>query len=269
MPGTRSKFGVHAGILGDSWLLSDPKANFCESGVEVGDIVVIEQFRQPSTNASLTCSEWVTIDTSGHPQERLEPLRYKVREVSVRTLTLEQDLRFTYGQVSRSATQPRPKPAPSLPPPPQECVDNGFTYRVRVADEQWLLETENDAYRHPWVLDGDRCRVDGRAQFRGRFNLGETVDDGAATFRLNAPELEALCENAPCKPYLINSSFVFTISRQTGNKAGGVTLGAASAMSWSPFDDRLYVLDAAAQTVIQMGGLDDKSSRYFETNRLE
>ena len=222
LPGTTSRFGIHtAGSQADSWLLADPKANFCEDGVEIGDIVIIEQFRLRPAGSLTACSQWITPDTTGHPQQRLEPLRYRVKNVGIRTLVLEQDQRETYGQVARSATQPRPQPAPALPPPPQECVEDGFTYRVRTADNEWLLETDSGGYRHPWVDDGDQCHADQRNPFRGRFIFGDTVNDGIVEFRLQSPDLEAQCDDSSCKPYLIDSSFSFTVSKGNAEKGGG------------------------------------------------
>ena len=102
---------------------------------------------------------------------------------------------------------------------------------MRTADNEWLLETDSGGYRHPWVEDGDQCHADQRNPFRGRFIFGDTVNDGIVEFRLQSPDLEAQCDDSSCKPYLIDSSFSFTVSKGNAEKGGGVTLGAASAMT--------------------------------------
>ena len=108
LPGTTSRFGIHAGSQADGWLLADPKANFCEDGVEIGDIVIVEQFRLRPAGPLTACSQWITPDTTGHPQQRLEPLRYRVKNVGIRTLVLEQDQRgnLRASRKKRYATAP-------------------------------------------------------------------------------------------------------------------------------------------------------------------
>lgn len=269
LPASRSKHGIHGGQSDDGWRLVDPKANFCETGVQVGDVVLIDGFRLRDGASIADCAQWITPALDGPPDQRLEPLRYRVAGVGVRGLELIQDERTTYHQLPRSVTQDAPHPADALGAPPIECVVDGFTYEVRVQDNFWLVESGARGYQHPWRKDGDQCRVDSRDKAASRLELGQVFDDGLVRFSLGQPVSLQECDGAPCQPYMIGSVLSFGVINRDVGKTGGVSLGAASDMVWSAFDDRLYVLDVAGQTVIQIGGLSSEASRYFETNRLE
>jgi hypothetical protein len=269
LPASRSKHGRYAGLTDGGWLLADPKVNFCDTGVQIGDVVLIDRLRVRSDASNADCAPWTTPDLDGPPEQRLEPLRYRVAGVGVRSLSLAQDSRTTYHQLPRTATQDSPHPAVALGPPPPECVSDGFTYEVRVADDFWLVESGARGYQHPWRSDGASCRVDGRDRAASRFQIGDVYDDGLVRFSLGQPSSVEMCDGEPCRTYMIGTVISFGVSNRALGKPGGITIGAVSDMAWSVFDDRLYVLDVAGQTVIQVGGLSSASLRYIETNRLQ
>ena len=111
LPTSRSKHGRHGGADDAGWLLADPKANFCDTGVQVGDIVLIDRFRVRSDASITDCAPWTTPDLDGPPDQRLEPLRYRVANVGLRSLRLSQDTRTSFHQLPRTASQDSPHPA--------------------------------------------------------------------------------------------------------------------------------------------------------------
>ena len=268
LPNSRSKHGIHGGIEADSWTLNDPTKDFCELGVESGDIVLVERFRLNGGTLS-ECGPWVSPSLIGPPAQRLEPLRYKVKSVAAHSLHLEQDDRTTYHQLGRTAAQGAPRPAPALGAPPLECVLPGFTYQIRVRDDEWLVTSGSKGYQHWWTEENGSCRKDIRRPSPSRANLDTTFDDGRVQFRLSTPISTALCDGSPCKPYLIKSIVSFGVVGGGGSKLGQSTAIFPSSMKWLPFDDRLYVLDATIGTVITVEGLDIERRNFFESGRLQ
>jgi len=268
LPGSLSKHGIHGGLSDDGWQLNDPTQDFCELGIEAGDMVIIERFRLNSGDLA-TCAPWVSPSLVGPPAQRLEPLRYRVKSSHAHTLELEQDDRETYHQLGRTSGQEPPRPAAALAPPPPECVLPGFTYQVRVADDQWLVTSGSQGYRHWWTNVNGACTADKRRPSPTRAQLTKTYDDGRLQFRIDVPDNEEMCDGQPCNPYLIGAVLSFGFVRGGSEKRGQSTARFPSAMRWLGFDDRLYVLDATLGSVISVEGLDPARTDFYESGRLE
>lgn len=268
LPSSTSKHGLHGGLTDNGWTLNDPTQDFCTIGVQAGDMVLIERFRLNGGDL-IECAPWVSPSLLGPPAQRLEPLRYKVAKVHAHALELLVDDRTTYHQFGRTTSQGPPHPAPALAAPPLACVFPGFTYEIRVADDQWLVSSSSRGYQHWWSSIDGSCQSDDRLTAPTRTTIDDIYSDGYVRFQISVPKFDELCDGMPCKPYLLDSTLTFSIIDGGTEKEGISSAVFASSMEWLPFDDRLYVLDATIGTVISVEGLDLERTLFFESGRLQ
>ena len=139
-------------------------------------MVLIERFRLNGGDL-IECAPWVSPSLLGPPAQRLEPLRYKVAKVHAHALELLVDDRTTYHQFGRTTSQGPPHPAPALAAPPLACVFPGFTYEIRVADDQWLVSSSSRGYQHWWSSIDGSCQADER--------LGKETNSRNTNFMVN------------------------------------------------------------------------------------
>ncbi|MEZ4434020.1 MAG: hypothetical protein R3F65_16565 [bacterium] len=241
------------------WELIDLDRDFCRVGVEPGDLVVIDRIA-PTAAASddPACDPYLTTNDNLAPDQRRDPLRYRVAEISPFRLVLRPDGtsradRVSYdGMLPRDERLPQPRLAPALDSPPPQCAGQLTAYRIRVADE-WILIGGESGYRHPWTREGGACvqdpqRLDRHSRVQlglpfqnewFRFRLGDTVDDGV-------------------DPFMIDAEYRFTVINgfATSTLSGAIVL--PQGMRWLPNNDRVYVVDGGQNngTVIEIGGLD-------------
>lgn len=272
LPGTESFTGRHGGpveVTVDDpvsastpvvagWELIDYDRDFCRVGVEAGDLVVIDRVA-PLASASNdpACDPFVATNDNVAPDQRREPLRYRVAEVTPFRLVLRPDGtsradRTAYDDMlPRDDRLPQPRLAPPLPSPPAQCAAQLTAYRVRVADE-WIIVGGETGYRHPWVRDGGTCAIDPqRAARHSRVKLGLPFQNEWFRFRLGDTR-----QSDGVDPYMIDAEYRFRVDN--GHATSGLTgaIVVPQGMKWLPNNDRLYIVDGGQRTVIEIGGLD-------------
>ncbi len=287
LPRSESRTGQHAGLVDvplaaedsrtgeatnvEGWVLVDYDQNFCSVGVEEGDVLLIDRMVPADPDdADLVeqCADFLEVDVTLSPDQRRDPLRYRVVEVTPFKLILRPDGTavgdtLSYGgMLRRDDRQPVPALAAPRPAPPQACMAGLSTYRVRVG-EAFLLVGSAAGHRHPWVRSGGECvRDPQREERRSRVQLGVPFENEWFRLQLGPSDPEALADDpseGPTLPYLVDVVLTFEVD-------GGELIRrlvdltrlprAPQDMRWLPNNDLLYVVDGAIQTLIEIGGLD-------------
>ena len=273
IPNSKSNNGIHIGNDGDAWIFADYQANFCEIGVEEGDLFVADRFYPLDDQAASdpSCEQLI----KRTPGEGLDPLRYRVAAVSQHSLTLTPDLRTTYApQLDLLGSNRLPKLAPPLPSPPAKCATQKIAYELRVGRDQWLVNTSALGFRHPWVVRDGACvqsakRVASR-RF-GRARLGEKFSGEWFSFKLGYQQAEIGVSGLPegSLPLMIGTRYDFFIERGAlRNLVSNVGL-APQSMTWLPALERLFIVDVALKQVNEYTDLDpyNETIRLFQTFR--
>jgi hypothetical protein len=274
VPSTVSRKGQHGGLSdgGDGWTLLDYDADFCRRGVEPGDVVLVDRFRAVTTEVGEgdLCRAFNPVPSQDQMRER-EPLRYVVESVGQHKLVLKVDGREAYCDATGDCQLPRNDrssvPTLAAPPaaPPYACAAQFISYRVRAGHDQWILVGDRSGYRHPWVASGGQCVADaGRvaAGRIGRATLGTRFENEWFRFWLGMWSGPGGLEGA--LPHQIDSVYQFEVS--TGSSVRGIAEVALAPqeLRWSPLDDRLYVVDAGLQTLVEVADFDV----YFQQFRV-
>lgn len=284
LPGTVSRTGLHGGMVdltvdsellrpeavaaglvdGDGntqgWVLLDQSKDFCRRGVEVGDMVIIDRL-VPANDAQETldtCEPFISTSSELPPDQRRDPIRYRVAELTARKLVLRPDGLLTTERADYNDMKPRSERVAidrlaSAPlAPPQVCAGQLTTYRVRTSD-QWLLTGNRSGYRHPWVRRDGQCEIDPqRARRRGRVTWGLPFENEWLRFHLGGladPEDARL-------PHMVDVAFTFPVVNGIVVSALVGEIIVPQGMRWLPNNDRLYIVDGALQTIVEVGGLD-------------
>ncbi|MBU1430319.1 hypothetical protein KKF91_07100 [Myxococcota bacterium] len=273
LPGTESRTGQFGARQDDdAWTLLDYHADFCERGVEVGDVLLVEVFVPLSAAAGAIPECRALRDAAqgvGAAAGLREPLRYRIAAVSAHQLDLVRDPREGYApQVSKDERSTLPSLAAAPPAPLADCAAQFIYYRVRAGDEAWLLTSEAKGYRHPWINQGGQCALSSSrlaAKRVGRVHLDEPFEGEFFRFKIGAFRHD-LCDALSCLqdlgvpdgalPYMIDARFQFDIGGGVERRRLADVAILPQEMRWLPNDDRLYVVDNGYQTVVKLAGLD-------------
>jgi len=287
LPRSESRTGQHAGVVPvdldpervrdgvsatvDGWVLVDYDQNFCNVGVEIGDVLLIDRMvpADPEDDALLArCAAALPeVNITLPPYQRRDPLRYRVVEITPFKLVLRPDGVLTTDTVSYAADMlqrggARQIPALAPPPdaPPPECMAGLSTYRIR-AGESFILVGNATGFRHPWVRSGARCVQDPqRLDRHSRARLDVPFENEWFRFRLGAADPSLLGGDAqtglPRLPFLVD--VVLTFEVDSGEIIRRMINFAVTPqdMRWLPNSDLLYVVDGAIQTLVEIAGLD-------------
>ena len=140
----------------DEWVMLDYNADFCNLGVEAGDMVHVVRFVPEAADIE-ECAQFDLTGIVAPPGQYLDPIRYRILEVGRQKLRLARDDRTELFQVARGRGFEPPTLGPSLGAPSRRCAAQLFSYSVRVGHDQWLLTGSQSGYRHPWVSNGGAC----------------------------------------------------------------------------------------------------------------
>ena len=276
LPRSNSESGVFGGRESDeAWTLFDYNANYCQLGVEVGDVVVFDPFVPRSSESN--CSQFDPPPTDALSQNR-EALRYVVASLTPHSLQLVRDERTDYGQRLEAGRTVPDRPAPPPVAPTAECAAQAMSYRIRAGNDQWLVTGNRVGLRHPWVTGEGVCEaLPSRSQRRSRFQLGDAFENEWFRFRLGtyaapvnqcSPDASA-SPLAALPPVMLDLAFSFTLTagRATSQLSGAAVL--PRQMRWLPNEDRLFVVDGAIDNVREIGGFDIFRERMLELRRFE
>ncbi len=285
LPRSTSRTGQFGGREGDQWTLLDYGADFCRVGVEVGDVVLVDNFvpRDEQAAQDDLCQRLSRQAQNVDVSLQREPLRYEVVEVYPHKLVLRVDPRDTdttyQDQVSFDGRTPLPRLLSAPPAPTFACAAQFIQYRVRAGVEQWVLSGRATGYRHPWVDRGGLC-VEDEARLAagrvGRTRLGELFQNEWFRFRLGALRLEDCPDASGCggvpadaQPFMLDVRYEFDVASGFGVQRLADAAVLAREMRWSPADDHLYIVDAALETVAEIAGLNvfDEVMRQVRTFR--
>ncbi len=241
-----------------AWVLVDYESDFCRTGVEVGDVLVIDRMAPLSSAAEdPACDPFIDTNTNLAPDQRREPIRYRIAEVGPFRLVLRRDGasladRIDYGDMlTRDDRVPQPAFAPSLPPPPAQCAAQLTAYRIRASD-QWLLIGARNGYRHPWMRAGGECVVDpDRADRHSRVDFGQPFDNEWFRFRLG----DARGEDGAL-PYMVDAEYRFRVVNGYEESVLEAAARVPQGMRWLPNNDHVYIVDGGRRSVMEIGGLD-------------
>ena len=186
LPNSRSRSGYFLDRGENEWTFADYEADFCEIGVEPGDLWVADRFIPFNQDVAddPECAPFLNIAVGAG----VDPLRYRVVSVSAHQLTLTIDQRESYApQLDLLGSSRLPKIASAPEIPPYQCVAKAIPYSIRLGQDQWLVTSDQVGYRHAWVEQAGQCvqsprRVAERRQ--GRATLGEVYQDEWLRFRL-------------------------------------------------------------------------------------
>ncbi|MCA9538637.1 MAG: hypothetical protein KC620_07095, partial [Myxococcales bacterium] len=195
IPRSDSRTGQFGGRseAGDTWALLDYNRDFCRTGIEAGDTVLIDRFSvqyDADGNPAEGCEAFVARAVELPPDQRRDPLRYRVIDVGPHKLVLavddtSQDF-YACSQARRADGAKPPRLAPAPPVPVAGCATELISYRVRLSDT-WLLAGASSGLRHPWLRDGGRCVADPRrAQRNGRVHPNHPFENESFRFPLAA-----------------------------------------------------------------------------------
>lgn len=284
LPRSESRTGQHAGLVPleldeetsrtgeatevEGWVLVDYDQNFCNVGVEPDDVLLIDRMVPADTKDEALlerCSAFLEVDITLSPDQRRDPLRYRVVEVSPFKLVLRPDgiavgdtVSYS-GMLRRDDRQPVPALATPRPAPPAECMSGLSTYRVRVG-ESFLLIGAPSVHRHPWVRRGAACVEDPqRLDRKSRVELGVPFENEWFRFQVGPADPDALASDpadGPTLPYLVDVVLNFEVdSGELIRRLIGFA-DSPQDMRWLPTNDLLFVVDAAKQTLVELTGLD-------------
>ena len=267
IPNSRQNNGRHIGQGDDTWRLANEQSDFCALGVEEGDLLIVDRFYPQDAAAASDpeCRPFI----QRTPGEGVDPLRYRVSEVSQRALTLTTDPRDSYApQLDLLGSSRLPKLAPALPPPPARCAAQTISYEIRVGRDQWLVESNALGYRHPWVArDGECVRSPERVSRRqvGRARLGEVYAGEWFTFKLGYQAASAGQGGIPAGqlPLMVGTRYDFFMERGALRAPIQSVGPAPQSIRWLPELNRLFIVDVALKQVSEYTGLDP----YLETIR--
>jgi len=281
LPGSESRSGQHAGVVerggrAVEWRMVDYDRDFCRLGVEVGDVVLVDRFVPIIDSAAdlpAVCRDLINrADTQRDVARFREPLRYTVRALTAHSLTLGAGLpgepeRTSYGaMVPKDAFMTFPTIPPAPPVPVAACAAQFVLYKIRAANDSWLLTGDRTGLRHPWVnRDGLCAAAPARASRSGRVALGVPFENEWFRFTLGylqAPSdsgAAALGIPAGRSPYQIDTSITFDTTPGLATRSLSGSLVLPRDLRWLPVDDRLYVVDSALGTVVEFTGFDPYS----------
>ena len=242
------------------WHFADYQADFCELGVEAGDLFVAERFYPLNEDASKDpeCAPYL----NRSPSEGEDPLRFRVKSVSQRGLVLVQDQRQTYApQLDLLGSSRLPKLAPSLAPPPYRCAAQEIAYSLRAGQDQWLVNTQALGFVHPWEAQEGQCvksEVKVAQKWQGRAQLGALFENPWFRFKLGYQAAQQGTSGIPNEqlPIMVGSALNFTLNR---GALYPLILGVGLLpveLRWLPELDRLYVVDAALKSVTEYDSVD-------------
>ena len=278
LPGSESRSGQHAGVVerggrAVEWRMVDYDRDFCRLGVEVGDVVLVDRFVPIIDSAEAlpaVCRDLINrADTQRDVARFREPIRYTVRDLTAHSLTLGAGLpgrpeRASYGaMVPKDAYMTFPTIPPAPPVPVAACAAQFVRYKIRAANDAWLLTGERSGLRHPWVNRDGLCAASpARAKRSGRVALGAPFENEWFRFTLGylqAPPdagAEALGVPSGRVPYQLDTSVTFDTAPGIATRSLQGSLVLPRDLRWLPVDDRLYVVDSAQGTVVEFTGFD-------------
>ena len=261
IPNSRSRTGQHLRLVqtpddqSQEWHFADYRADFCELGVEAGDLLVAERF-YPSNEAAAKDPECRAYLVRS-PSEGEDPLRFRVKSVSQKGLTLIQDQRQSYApQLDLLGSSRLPKLAPSLPPPPYRCAAQAIAYSLRVGQDHWLVNTQALGFIHPWENQEGQCvksKLKEAKKWYGRAKLGQIFENPWFRFKLGYQSAQVGASGIPNEqlPTMVGSALSFNLSRGALYQLIlGVGLLPVE-LRWLPELDRLYIVDAALKSVTE------------------
>ncbi|MFN3197009.1 MAG: hypothetical protein ACE366_01155 [Bradymonadia bacterium] len=242
----------------ETWTLLDYQVDLCDRGIQVNDVVLVDQM-VPADDAAAE----IPVCANLYAQLSAEPLRYRVVEVGEHRMVLQPDPRTDYlPQVPRDDRSSVQTLDAVTQVPPFECAAQFIQYRVRVADDQWLLTGARSGYRHSIVNLGGECVADEErlaAGRHGRTYLGDVFENEWFRFRLGYLGAgDDVISGVPTSrlPHMVETSFTFTTRAGRSTRSASVIVGLAQEMSWLPLDDHLYIVDSAVGSVVEVVDLD-------------
>ncbi len=259
LPKSQSVYGSWSSSNENSWTMTDASVDFCEIGVEAGDLWEAQAF-YPLNQESLKKEECLpflntAIDVG------MYPLRYRVKAVSAHALTLEVD------QISNYQNQMPPNEFNSIPIlaqapqiPPYDCIAQNINYKIRSGKDQWLLTHETAGYLHPWVNSGGQCIQSNQLliqQRKGRVKLGESFENQWFKFQLNRLQkqdnnIQSIGIPESKDPYMIGLSFQWTVNVGLRYTQTPTNITHLKSMKWLANLDRLYLSDALFQNISEL-----------------
>ncbi len=256
LPNSFSKTGQFASREDDDhWAMLDYDADFCELGVEPGDVLLVEVFLPKNNKAALQPACKALERKNSDPNQYREPRRYRIADVSAHRLSLEREERQSYDPQLPERDSGRLPQLFSAPDAPlYDCAAQGIRYRIRAGNDQWLLTGEYSGYRHPWRNRAGQCEIDQsrlKAGRVGRVKLGQVFEN--EWFRFHLGSLKA--ENCPkcqaqtavpqsAEPHLVDDVFTFKVQSGAQYRRLGLSVLSPQQMRWLPADDHLYVVDS-------------------------
>ncbi len=260
IPDSQSRTGQHISSSSESWVFADYQADFCQLGVEEGDLLVADRFYPLNEDAARDPECVPYLNRS--PSEGEDPLRFRITAVSQRSLELTQDERLSYApQLDLLGSSRLPKLAPSLPAPPFKCAAQSISYTVRAGQNQWLVNTQATGLSHPWEAHQGRCVSNPykvQRKWRSRARLGELFENRWFKFQLGYQQALVGVSGISVGdlPTMVGAAFSFTLTRGMLNQ---LIIGAGilpNALRWLPERDRLYLVDGALKSVTEYEGAD-------------
>lgn len=264
LPSSDSRTGQFAGRAGDdAWTMVDYNEDFCRTGVEEGDVLLVDVFVPAPLAAGETLpSECRALKPENRPGDPLllrEPLRYRIAQVSAHQLELVRDDSTAADQLSRDE---RAEPLGYFEPPPaplEACAAQFIAYHVRAGKGDWVL-TGPGGYRHPWLNAGGQC-VQSASRLNagrvGRAQLDEPFENEWFRFTIGAFRDATTDNGVPTnsQPHLLDARFVFDVATGVLTRRLVDFVVTPGGMQWLPNDDRVYAVDTAFETLVEAAGL--------------
>jgi len=264
----------------DHWSLLDYEVDFCKLGVEPGDVLLVKVFVPLSAQEAdrPECRLLTEAAQNSEASTLREPLRYRITELSAHRLDLEREPRLNYSpQLPRDERSILPKLASAPDAPLQVCAAQFIYYRIRVANDTWLLTGDYSKHRHPWINKKGQCVIaPERVERQSRVRLGETFESDWFRFRIDAFHHER-CQASGCAfdrgipegklPHMIDARFEFSLTVGLDRERLSDVAILPQQMEWLPNDDRLYIVDSALETLTEIGGLDTSNSERMRLIR--
>jgi hypothetical protein len=258
-----SNSGQWTAIAQDRWYLNDDQVDFCQIGVEVGDLWVADAF-YPLDQASAKAQECLPflnlpVDIG------LFPLRYRVLAVHAHGLELGVDDQSTYeNQLPPNQFNQFPKIATAPQIPAFRCVAQNISYHIKAGKDQWLLSHSQIGYIHPWLNVAGQCQQDPVAliqkkQSRARF--GQMFENQWFKFKLGAwfqnPALANTMQGITpsTQPYMLGMSWSWRVLNGLQYRETNTNISHLQNIKWLANLDRLYLSDALFQNITELVNL--------------
>lgn len=264
LPNSDSRTGQFRGRESDdAWTMVDYNEDFCRTGVEVGDVLLVDVFvpeaLAPGTALPAECRALKPENRPGDPLLLREPLRYKIASVTAHQLELVRDDSSAAAQLPRDE---RAEPLGYFEPPPaplEVCAKQFIAYHIRAGKDDWVL-TGPGGYRHPWINAGGQC-VQSASRLNagrvGRARLDEPFVNEWFAFTIGSFR-DPLTENGVPDgrlPHLLDARFVFDVVTGLLHRRLVDYVVTPGGMAWLPNDDRVYTVDTAFETLVEAAGL--------------